>query len=119
MAGSNLLQLLALIIVFVIVLAATYYITKWIAKSGMMQSQSKNIKVKETFKIATGKYIQIIQLGTKYYAIGVTKEEITFLTPLDEEQLDLNPIVVSNHKKSFTEIFDKLSQSRNNKSNEK
>lgn len=85
---SNILQMLAVLLVFVVVLAATYYVTRWIAKSGAIQSQSANIKVIETFKIAPNKYIQIIQIGSKYYSIGVTKENITFLTSLEEEQLD-------------------------------
>lgn len=87
---ENILQLFAVLIVFVIVLVITYYATKWVAKSGAIQSQAANIRVTETFKIAPNKYIQIVQLGTKYYAIGVTKDDITFLTPLDEEQLDLS-----------------------------
>lgn len=85
---SNILQMLAVLLVFVVVLVITYYATKWIAKSGAIQSQSANIKVIETFKIAPNKYIQIVQLGSKYYSIGVTKESITFLAPLEEEQLD-------------------------------
>ncbi|MCH5251973.1 MAG: flagellar biosynthetic protein FliO [Lachnospiraceae bacterium] len=85
---SNVLQLIAVVIVFVLVLVVTYYATKWIAKTGAIQAQSANIKVIETFKIAPNKYIQIIKLGTKYYSIGVTKENITFLAPLEEEQLD-------------------------------
>ena len=48
---ENILQLTAVVVVFVLVLAGTYYVTKWIAKSGMIQSQSRNIKVIETFKI--------------------------------------------------------------------
>ena len=104
--------MLALVIVFVIVLAATYYATKWIAKSGMVQAQSKNIKVQETFRIATGKYIQIIQLGTKYYAIGVTKDHISFLTPLEEDQLDLVPTIASEQKPSFKEMFERFSQNK-------
>lgn len=110
---SNILQLLAVVIIFVIVLAGTYYATKWIAKSGMIQNQARNIRVIETFKITTGKYIQIIQLGTKYYAIGVTKDQITFLTPLEEEQLDFAPDVNNDSKLSFKEIFDKFT--KNNK----
>ena len=85
---SNIMQLLVVVIVFFLVLAVTYYATKWVAKSGVIQSQSANIKVIETFKIAPNKYIQIIKLGSKYYSIGVTKENITFLTPLEEEQLE-------------------------------
>lgn len=113
MDWSNLLQLFILVIVFGFVLAATYFVTKWIAKSGMIQSQARNIKVQETFKIATGKYIQIIQLGTKYYAIGVTKDQITFLTPLDEEQLNLESTNITNSKLSFKEMMERVSAGKN------
>ena len=90
MNAGNVLQLVALLIVFVIVLMATYYVTKWIAKTGMIQSGARNIKVVETIKIAQNKYIQIIQIGSKYYSIGITKDSITYLSELDEDQLDLS-----------------------------
>lgn len=86
---NNILQLIATLFVFVLVLALTYFVTKWIAKSGAMQSHAKNIKVIETYKIAPSKYIQIIQIGKKQYAIGVTKEQITFLSELEEDQLEI------------------------------
>ena len=86
---NNILQLIATLFAFVLVLALTYFVTKWIAKSGAMQSRAKNIKVIETYKIAPSKYIQIIQIGKKQYAIGVTKEQITYLTELTEDQLEV------------------------------
>lgn len=45
---NNILQLIATLFAFVLVLALTYFVTKWIAKSGAMQSRAKNIKVIET-----------------------------------------------------------------------
>lgn len=86
---NNILQLITALFVFVLVLALTYFVTKWIAKSGAMQYRAKNIKVIETYKIAPSKYIQIIQIGKKQYAIGVTKEQITFLSELEEDQLEI------------------------------
>lgn len=86
---NNILQLIAALFVFVLVLALTYFVTKWIAKSGAMQSRARNIKVIETYKIAPSKYIQIVQIGKKQYAIGVTKEQITFLSELEEDQLEI------------------------------
>ena len=65
---NNILQLIATLFAFVLVLALTYFVTKW---------------------IATSKYIQIIQIGKKQYAIGVTKEQITYLTELTEDQLEV------------------------------
>jgi flagellar protein FliO/FliZ len=116
---SNILQLLAVVLVFILVLAGTYYVTKWIAKSGMIQSQSKNIKVIETFKITTGKYIQIIQLGTEYYAIGIAKDQITFLTSLEREQLDLDTDLDVGSKISFKEMIDKITKGNKNQNQNK
>lgn len=112
MNAGNVLQLLAAIFAFVIVLLATYYLTKWIAKSGVVQSRSQNIKVIETFKIAPNKYIQIIQLGSKYYSIGVTKEHITFLTDLDEEQLDISEIPPASGQAPFADLLKKFSEKK-------
>ncbi len=106
--GNNILQLLGMVVVFILVLAATYYATKWIAKSGAIQSHSSNIKVIETFKIAPNKYIQIIKLGDRYYSIGVTKDHITFLTSLEEEQLDLQKADTSLPNVSFMEVMGKV-----------
>ncbi len=111
---QNVLQLLGVLIVFILILIVTYYTTKWIGKSGLVQTQSQNISVIETFKIAPNKYIQIIKLGTKYYAIGVSKENIEFLTELEEEQLSfteagqVNPV-------SFKDIMDKVLPKHKNK----
>lgn len=112
--GSNILQLLAVILVFILVLAATYYVTRWIAKSGAIQQRSQNIQVIETFKIAPNKYVQIIRLGSKYCSIGVTKEQITYLTDLEEEQLELCREETAVKDVSFKEVMgDVLSKIKN------
>ena len=67
---NNILQLITALFVFVLVLALTYFVTKWIAKSGAMQYRAKNIKVIETYKIAPSKYIQIIQIGKSSMPLG-------------------------------------------------
>ncbi len=115
--GNNILQLLATILVFVLVLAATYYATRWIAKSGAIQAHSKNIRVIETFKIAPNKYIQIIKLGAKYYSIAVTKDHISFLTPLEEEQLDLQDIDGTIPDVSFKDVMSKVTSKLKKKDN--
>lgn len=117
--GNNILQLLGMIVIFILILAATYYVTKWIAKSGAVQPYSKNIRVVETFRIAQNKYIQIIQLGNRYYAVGITKENITFLTALDEEQLDLTPKDPSLTDVTFMDVMSKVTSRIKKKDNKK
>ena len=89
---SNVIQMILIFIIFILVLVATYFTTKWVGKTGAIRANSPNIRVKETFKIAPNKYIQIIELGNRYVAIGVSKDNITFLTELSEDQLEMSPI---------------------------
>ncbi len=107
---ENVLHLIVVTIIFIVVLVAAFYSSKWVAKAGgNLASRANNIKVIETFKIAPNKYIQIIQLGSKYYSIGVTKDQITFLTPLEEEQLDLSDVTtMSMADMSFTDALKKM-----------
>lgn len=86
---SSFAQLIALLIVFIFVLALTFYATKWMAKLQKSQYKNSNVNVIETFRLSNTKYIQIIKLGEKYIAIAVCKDTVTFLTELEEEQINL------------------------------
>lgn len=84
---GNFVQLLGVLFVFLLVLGLTYFTTKWIASYQKGHSCNKNLKVVETLKLTTNKYIQIIEAGNVYLVIGIGKDEITFLTTLTREQL--------------------------------
>ncbi len=105
---SNIIQLVVIVVVFIVVLIATYFTTRWIGKSGSIQAHSPNIRVKETFKIAPNRYIQIIELGDQYYAIGVSKDNITFLTALSKDQLDLTPTETGQGSASFKDMLSRF-----------
>lgn len=108
MNTQNVLQMIGILIVFVLILFATYYVTKWVAKSGMVQNHAENIKVIETFRIAQNKYIQIIQIGSRYCAIAVSKDQITFLTELNEEELNLSSFQRNMTNVSFREMLGRM-----------
>lgn len=117
---NNILQLIASLFVFVLVLALTYFATKWIAKSGAIQSRARNIKVIETYKIAPSKYIQILQIGNKTCAIGVTKDQITYLTELDEISFeDLENVENNLRDTSFKEVMKNMLSNAKNRDHKK
>ncbi len=101
---QNVLSLIAMLVIFVLILVAVHYTTKWMAKSGNIQSGTKNIQVIETYRIAPNKYVQIIKVGTKYIAIAVGKEEISPLTELDESELQLTK-AADMENPSFAKVF--------------
>ena len=105
---SSFAQLITLLIVFVFVLALTYYATKWMAKIQKSQFRNSNIEVVETFRLSNTKYIQIVKLGGKYVAIAVGKDTVTFLTELDATELDLDKPLGKTENLEFHEILKKV-----------
>ena len=80
-------QLITVLVIFVVVLAITAVVTKYIARFQKAQGAGSNIEVLETAQIAAGKYIQLVRLGGTYAAIAVCKDTVTMLCQIPEEQL--------------------------------
>ncbi len=80
-------QMITLIVIFVIVLAITYFSTKWVGGIQKEKMLGSNIKVLETMRISNSKYIQIIKIGSQCFAIAVCKDTVTYLGEVKEEEL--------------------------------
>lgn len=96
-----------MLLIFVLVLAATYYFTKWLAGYQKEKTGAGNIEVIETARISTTKYIQIVRIGQRYMAIAVGKDEITGLMEISKEELEFkedNP----EDNISFKDILEKI-----------
>ena len=97
-------QFITVLAVFVLVLAVTALVTKWIANYQKVQSVNVNIEVIETTRISSNKYIQVVRLGERYVAIAVCKDTVTLLGEIPKEQLK-----EGNHSGNFRfrDILDK------------
>lgn len=104
---NSYLQFLTVLILFVFVLAATYWTTKWIAGYQKGKKTDANLEVIETSQIANNKYVQIIRVGQKYLAVAIGKDSVTMLTEIPEDQL-----VFTNGENikqlSFKDLFEKV-----------
>lgn len=84
---ESLAQLVTLIIIFVFVLAITYVATKWVGGIQKDKMIGSNVKVLETMRISNSKYVQILKIGNKCFAIAVCKDTVTYLCEVNEEEL--------------------------------
>lgn len=107
---DSFLDLITVLFIFAFVIAITLFTTKYIANYQKVQNAGKNIDVLETYKIAQTKYIQIVKIGAKYVAIAVSKDTVTLLTELQEEQLTFPEI--ENQGKSFKEVLASLKKTK-------
>lgn len=100
---DSFLDLITVLLIFVFVIAITLFTTKYVANYQKVQNAGKNIEVLETYKISQSKYIQIIKIGAKYVAIAVSKDTVTLLAELNENDISFKE--VSGEGKSFKEIL--------------
>ncbi len=108
---ESFLQLIGVLFIFIFILVITYAATKWIAGYQKGHSFNKNLKVIETLKITTNKYIQIIEAGDEYLVIAIGKDEVTLLTKLTKEQMrELPPeeLPIGLPAENFKEILDRF-----------
>ncbi|MCH5271209.1 MAG: flagellar biosynthetic protein FliO [Lachnospiraceae bacterium] len=99
-------QLIAVLVIFVLVLALTLLTTKWIARYQKGQWAGGNIEILETCPMGNGKYIQIVRLGDTYIAMAVCKDTVTLLAELPKEQIEM-PSEDGKKGLNFKELFQK------------
>lgn len=108
---ASVFKLIFLIIIFVVILALSYIVTKWYANSGLVKNRTNNISVVENFQLSPGRTISIIKIGEKYVAIAQYKDSIVKLTELTQEQLDFNE-KVEIQDTSFKNVFSNMMKDR-------
>ncbi len=104
---SSIAQLITVIFIFALVLAATYYVTRWISRYQKVNGISGNIEALETFRLNTSSYIQIIRVANKYLVIAVSKDTVTVLSELSEDEYE-PPAVKSGDTPDFSKEFAKV-----------
>lgn len=110
-ALEGIIQLFVVLIMFLFVLALAYLTARFAGRfQSSIQSRS-NIRVIETARIGNNKYVQILKIGGHYVAVGVGKDTITLLTPLDEDELNLESLD-DKTKGSFKDILSQLQKKK-------
>lgn len=108
-------QLLTLLIIFIFVLAVTYYVTRFVGNYQKNKLSGSNINILETMRIANNKYIQIVKIGSMVFAIAVAKDTVSYLCELDEDELiykesSSGKMLINND--NFKEILEKFKKDK-------
>lgn len=98
-------QFITVLVIFVLVLGVTAWVTKWMADYQKQMGVNCNIEVIETARIANNKYIQLVRVGETYKVIAVCKDTVTMLGEVSAEQLKFQQD--TRNKTSFRELFEK------------
>lgn len=110
-AGQSAIQFISVLLIFVFVLAVTYFTSKYIGSYQKEKIQGNNITVIETQRIAQNKFVQIVKIGDKFFALAICKDTVTTISEISEDSLNLSQ--QSAEKMSFKEFFNKAKEEEN------
>lgn len=108
---KSILKLIGLIILCILIIAASYFTTKFVGKKQIQSGSKSNFKSVDVFRITPNKYLQIVEVGKRYFCIAVTKESVTLISELSEEDLKVLPAEMK--PKSFKEQMNELIHRKN------
>lgn len=110
---ESFIQLVGVLLIFVFVLAATYFTTRWMGGWQKAHSRNKNLRIVETIQVGNNKMISIVAAGKKYLVVSVGKDEVHLLSELSGEELAEPPDTEERSaapQESFQQILGKLKE---------
>ncbi len=105
--ADSYLQFITVLLLFVFVLAITWFVTRWIANYQKGITAYGNLEIIETCRVAPNKYVQIIRAGSKYLVIAIGKDEVHMLSELEKDELTCKNDA-SVQSSEFAGIFEKV-----------
>lgn len=103
-SGKNIIELIVLLFIFALVLVACVLTTRFVAGHQAQRGRNGNFKPIETYQIAPNRYLHLVRIGTRYFVVSVTKENISFIAELKEEEV-VAGTVNSGQQRTFKEIL--------------
>ena len=104
-SGKNIIELIVLLFIFVLVLVACVLTTRFVAGHQLQRGRNSNFKPIETYQVAQNRYLHLVQIGTRYFVVSVTKDNISFIAELEEEEIVQKPEKPEGGHRSFKEIL--------------
>ena len=103
-------QLLTVIVLFIVVLIATWLTTRYIASVQKGKLSGSNFETVDTFRLSQNKYVQIIRIGHRYLAVAVCKDTVTVLCELQEDEITFRDEAFTQKAASFEDLFNKAKE---------
>lgn len=106
--GQSIVEFVFLLVVFFLILVACVFTTRFVAGRQMQRGRNSNFKPIETYQVAQNRYLQLVQIGTRYFVISVTKDNISFICELKEDEFEPKEETNTGFSKSFKDILSDL-----------
>ncbi len=107
---NPIIDLIVVALIFVFVLAVTYFTTRWIGSYQRKHMSRGNIQVLEGTRLANNKSLEIVKVGDKCFLIAICRDSVTTIGEINEESLIIEEPMEKPAEKqeSFGSVFSRF-----------
>lgn len=89
-SDNSVVQFITVTLIFVLVLAITYFTTRWVGSYQKKHMSYGNIKIIESMRLSGNKVLEVVKVGDKSFLIAVCKDTVTCIGEVNEDTMELN-----------------------------
>jgi len=97
------LKLIGLFIIFIIIIVACFLVTRFVGSQSMGLPRRSNFKVLDMLRLGQNQTLAIVQVGKRYFCIGVSKDNISTICELNEDEFEI--VNAGQNGASFNSVF--------------
>lgn len=112
------LKLLGLLIAFILIVIACWLVTRFVGTRQLGRMKNSNFKVIDVYRISQNQSLQIVQIGKRYFVLAVSKDTVTSVTELGEDEFTV-PGQTGSDVKQFGQILSALTKKKDATENKK
>lgn len=106
LSNNSVVQAITVTIVFVLVLALTYFTTRYIGSYQKKHMSHGNIKIIESYRLSGNKVLEIVKTGDKCFLVAVCKDTVNLIGEVNEDTLILKS--EKSTAESFGSVFNRF-----------
>ena len=86
------LRVIVTFVVAALILYLSYVASKYVGKSANINQKSRYMRVIDKIVVGQDRYIAIVQIGIKYFLVGIASGQVNILSEVQEDDLvQINP----------------------------
>lgn len=112
--AKGILTAIGTLIIVVLILYLAYITTKYIGRGMGLKTGSRCMKIRDQIAMGRERSAAIVQIGTRFFLVGITASQVSLLSELDEEDLILFQDSETEDKPypDFRELMDKIGRGK-------
>lgn len=115
LGSDNLMNFIVALLMLVVVIVLCYYTTRFVANYQKGVEGKGNIEILEAKNLGNNKMLEIVKVGEECYLLGVSKDNITLISKVDESTLNYEKVEPQKFRDSFNNVLEKIKKNRNMK----